>query len=599
MDTRKFVGLTGGDVVRETVAKYGVHHVFGYPGDAALPLFDAIFKSSLFRLILSHHEQGAGHMAEGYARASGKPGVVLVTSGPGVSNMATPMLDALSDGTPMVVLCGQVSTAAQGTQTFQEIDAETLAKPCTKWCTCVRSISSLPDCLELAFHHAMDGRPGPVLVAIPEDIGLATFDVLAFEESLKSSYNARGNSDPQDSSLAPAYNMNTLYDQIDRVADVINNSERPVICAGNGVHGEHGALFLSKVAEKAQIPVATTLLGLGSYDEIRDKSLHLVGTYGSPYGNYAIQNADLIIAIGARLDERAVGNAAAYAPMARETESGQGRGIIHFDIAPDAVGKVIKPTEVVVGDLSQTLPILLARLVGRKGRSSWLRQIHDWKRQHPFKIPNSDSFSGACRCLPQHVVRELNQQTAPTKHRTTITTGVGQHQIWTTRFYRWRYPRSLITPGSLAPMGFGVPAAIGAQLARPDHQVIDVDGDACFSMTMEELLTASHNRISIKVIILNNDKQGMTRQLQAGCGGHVCYVRQGNPDIVKLARSMNCQSRRCGCLYELPGCIQWLLRCQGPAVLDILTDDTEMIPLVPNGQPLDQMLLEPTGATGP
>lgn len=556
--------------------------------------------SSLFRFILAHHEQGAGHMAEGYARASGKPGVVLVTSGPGTSNMVTPMLDALMDGTPMVVLCGQVSTAVEGTQAFQEIDVEALAKPCTKWCTCVRSIVDLPDCLELAFHHAMDRRPGPVLVAIPKDVGVATFDALAFEESLKSSYDARENSDPQESSLAPAHNMDTLYDQIDRVADIINHSRRPVICAGNGAHSEHGALFLSKVAEKAQIPVATTLLGLGSYDEIRDNALHLVGTHGSPYGNYAIQNADLIIAIGARLDERAVGNAAAYAPRARETESGQGRGIIHFDITPDAVGRVIKPTEVVVGDLSQTLPILLARLAGHKGRSSWLNQIQEWKRQHSFKIHNNDLYSGSCRCLPQHVVRELNQQTALFKHCTTITTGIGQHQMWATRFYRWRYPRSLITSGGLGTMGFGLPAAIGAQLARPDHQVIDLDGDASFNMTMGELLTASQNQIPIKVIIVNNDQQGMITQLQRSYyGGRVCHVRPGNPDVVKLSRSMGCQSRRCGCLYELPGCIQWLLRCQGPAVLDILADDPEMIPIVPNGQPLDRMILEPTRAMEP
>ncbi|KAE8353521.1 acetolactate synthase [Aspergillus coremiiformis] len=574
------LGYSGGEILRNLLATYGVDHIFGYTGGAALPLFDAMYKTSLFRLIVSRHEQGAGHMAEGYARASGKPGVVLVTSGPGMSNVVTPMLDALLDGTPMVVICGQVATTVQGTGAFQEIDITALARPCTKWCTCVETVASLPAAIHSAFKHATDKRPGPVLVAIPKDVGAAVYDARAFKESFKL---LEARSISQNPRPSRTHYVGDLCKQVDRVAKLINQSQRPVICAGNGVHSsELGPALLIQVAERAGIPVATTLLGLGSFDETHDLSLHLMGTYGTPYANYAVQNADMIIVIGARLDERATGKATDFAPEARD--------IVQLDINPETVGKVIQPTDLIVGDLSGTLSMLLPKLAPVY-RKKWLAQIQHWKAEHSLSIPPTP---GQQQCaIPQQVIAELNRQTDAIKHRTIITTGVGQHQMWVAQRYRWRHSRSLITSGSLGTMGYGLPAAIGAQIAKPDHVVIDVDGDASFSMTMEELMTASEHQIPVKAIIFNNGRQAMVTQLQlADYHGRVCYSQQKNPDFVALAHSMWCQARQCRSLDTLAACIQWLLDCQGPAVLDVIIADVDFKPLVPSGGSLDQIQLE-------
>ncbi|KGO36823.1 Acetolactate synthase, large subunit, biosynthetic [Penicillium expansum] len=539
MPSHNSEGLTGGDLLCKLLASHNVSHVFGYPGGAALPLFDALYRNDLFRFILSHHEQGAGHMAEGYACASTKPGIVLVTSGPGSSNLVTPMLNALLDGTPMVVICGQVATTAQGTGAFQEIDIMAIARSCTKWCTAVKKISDLPNAVHDAFYHATSTRPGPVLISIPKDIGAGSFEPVTSQDPLSISPQRVKQEKPvqEEVALRDISCTSNVQDSIDHIAKLVNDSERPIICAGHGVlSNKTGPALLSQIAEKSKIPVATTLLGLGCFDETHELALHMVGTYGAPYANYSIQNADLVLVFGARLDERAVGNPLEYAPKAREAAQAGRGGIFQFDLNPEIVGKLIKPTQLVIGDLCDALPSLLSRLKKRDDREVWLDQIQQWKKKHVFQVPLKSMESHA---TPQQTMAELDRQTESLKHRVTVTTGVGQHQMWAAQRYRFRYPRSFVTSGSLGTMGFGLPAAIGAQIARPDQIVIDIDGDASFCMTMEELLTASQYDLPIKVLIFNNDVQGMIAQLQqSNYGGRVCFNRQANPDFVQLAQSM-------------------------------------------------------------
>lgn len=525
-------------------------------------------------------------MADGYARASGKPGIVLVTSGPGTSNLVTPLLNALLDGIPMVVVCGQVATSVQGTGAFQEINVMELARTCTKWSTCVQRISDLPTALDSAFYHTMVERPGPVLIAIPKDVGSAVFNMAALEES------ARTDERDDHPGKTPHSRLRaTDHDKIHHVADLISRSQCPVICAGNGVLSRlYGSDLLLRLAEKSLAPVATTLLGLGCFDETHTLALGMMGTYGGLPANYAIQHADMILAVGARLDERAVGNPSKFAPTARERATTGEGGIVHFEICPDTAGKIIQPTELIHGDMFDTLPILLSYLVQRQDGHGWLDQVAQWKRESSLALApgKQEPFP-----LPRQVIAEIDRQTSPTKDATIISTGVGQHQMWAAKYYRWKHPRSLITSGSLGAMGFGLPAAIGAQIAWPKRNVIVIDGDASFCMTMEELLTAAQHGIPVKLIIMNNQKQGMITQLQcADYGGRVCYDQQRNPDFVELAQSMGSQGRRCVDQQDLPGHIAWLLLCRGPALLEVRVAEENMVPIVPSGGSLSEMKLE-------
>lgn len=530
-------------------------------------------------------------MAEGYAAASGKPGVVLVTSGPGSSNVVTPMFNALLDGTPMIVICGQVATAVQGTRAFQEIDVMAVARPCTKWSACVQRVADLPGVMENAFHHALDKRPGPVLIAIPKDVGQAAFDIRAFEElQLKVSRQTGHSQLCRNPSPLPVTGTIEASENVHRTAELINFSQRPVICAGHGVlSSDLGPALVSRVAGKSHIPVTTTLLGLGCFDETHKLALQMMGTYGAPYANYAIQEADLILVFGARLDERVVANSSGFAPKAREAEKAGRGGIIQFDINPNMIGKVVRPTYTVIGDLCETLLLLLTHLDGGKKRTRWIQQIQQWKREYSFQSCDPPPTKNG-PIFPQQIVAELDCQTASSKRQTIITTGVGQHQMWTAQRYLFRSPRSFITSGGLGTMGFGLPAAIGAKLARSDHQVIDVDGDASFCMTMEEALTASQHNIPVKVVVFNNQRQAMISQLQkSDYGGRECFAQQQNPDFVQLVSSMGWEGWRCGVPQELPSCMHRLMACQGPALLDVAITDTDMVPIVPNGRTLGEI----------
>lgn len=502
-----FVGMTGGEIFHEMMLRQNVKHVFGYPGGAILPVFDAIFNSKHFDFILPRHEQGAGHMAEGYARASGKPGVVLVTSGPGATNVVTPMQDALMDGTPMVVFCGQVVTAAIGSDAFQEADIVGISRACTKWNVMVKNIAELPRRINEAFEIATTGRPGPVLVDLPKDI---TGGKLQRPIPVTSALPTH----PSAATLAAReLTRKQLEGTIKRSAHLINIAKKPVIYAGQGVLATpEGPKLLKELADKVCIPVTTTLQGLGGFDEEDPKSLHMLGMHGSAYANLAMQEADLIIALGARFDDRITGSVARFAPQAKAAAAEGRGGIIHFEIMPKNINKIVQATEAVEGDVATNLAVLIPQLNKVESRPEWFGQINDWKARFPWAY-EKEGPNGLIK--PQTIMVKLSELTDSMKDKTLITTGVGQHQMWAAQHYRWRYPRSMITSGGLGTMGYGLPACIGAKVAKPDHLVIDIDGDASFSMTLTELSTAAEFNIGIKVIVLNNEEQGMVTQWQS------------------------------------------------------------------------------------
>ena len=561
----------------------------GYPGGAILPVFDAIFNSKHFDFILPKHEQGAGHMAEGYARASGKPGVVLVTSGPGATNVVTPMQDALSDGTPLVVFCGQVVTSAIGTDAFQEADVVGISRACTKWNVMVKNIAELPKRIKEAFEIATSGRPGPVLVDLPKDV---TAGILRKPIPLASTLPSR----PSAASLAARdLSKRQLDGSIKRVADLINISKKPVLYVGQGLIAlPEGPQLLKELAEKASIPVTTTLQGLGGFDELNEKSLHMLGMHGSAYANMAMQESDLIIALGARFDDRVTGSVAKFAPQAKAAAAEKRGGIIHFEIMPKNINKVVQATEAVVGDVAANLALLLPHVQSKGERPEWFSQINDWKARFPFNY-EKETPDGLIK--PQSVIEKLSKMTENMKERTIIATGVGQHQMWAAQHFRWRHPRTMITSGGLGTMGFGLPAAIGAKVAQPDALVVDIDGDASFNMTLTELSTAAHFNIGVKIIVLNNEEQGMVTQWQSlFYEDRYAHTHQKNPDFVKVAEAMGVQAQRCIAPGDVTSKLEWLLNTEGPALLEIVTDQkVPVLPMVPAGKALHEFLVYDEG----
>jgi acetolactate synthase I/II/III large subunit len=564
----------------------------GYPGGAILPVFDAIYNSKHFDFILPRHEQGAGHMAEGYARASGKPGVVLVTSGPGATNVITPMADALADGTPMVVFTGQVVTAAIGSDAFQEADVIGISRACTKWNVMVKSVAELPRRINEAFEIATSGRPGPVLVDLPKDI---TAGVLR-------------RAIPTDSTLPPISSTASraaaeltkkqLDGSIRRVANLVNIAKRPVIYAGQGVIcSEGGPELLKQLSDKASIPVTTSLHGLGAFDELDEKALHMLGMHGSAYANMAMQEADLIISLGGRFDDRVTGSITKFAPGAKQAAAERRGGIVHFDILPKNINKVVQSTEAVEGDIAENLKDLLplVQQTSMAERQDWFDLIDSWKKKWP--LSDYERAERGALIKPQTLIEELSNLTANRKETTVITTGVGQHQMWTAQHFRWRYPRTMISSGGLGTMGYGLPAAIGAKVARPDALVVDIDGDASFCMTLTELGTAAQFGIGIKVIVLNNEEQGMVTQWQnLFYEDRYAHTHQRNPDFMKLADSMGIQGRRLIKPEEVREGLQWLIDAEGPALLEVVTDKkVPVLPMVPTGAALHEFIAWDSG----
>ena len=531
-------------------------------------------------------------MAEGYARASGKPGVVLVTSGPGATNVITPMQDALSDGTPMVVFTGQVVTNAIGSDAFQEADVVGISRACTKWNVMVKNVAELPRRINEAFEIATSGRPGPVLVDLPKDV---TAGVLRRAIPTESSL-------PGLPSAASRATMEITQKQLQvslrRVADLINIAKKPVIYAGQGIiSSEGGPELLKKLADKASIPVTTTLHGLGAFDELDEKSLYMLGMHGSAFANMAMQEADLIIALGGRFDDRVTCSIAKFAPAAKAAAAEGRGGIVHFEIMPKNINKVVQATQALEGDVSKNLTQLLphVRETSMADRKEWFATIAEWKKKWPMSEYERAERAGAIK--PQTLIEELSDLTSHRKQETVISTGVGQHQMWTAQHFRWRHPRTMITSGGLGTMGFGLPAAIGAKVARPDALVVDIDGDASFNMTMTELSTAAQFNIGVKVIVLNNEEQGMVTQWQnLFYEDRYAHTHQKNPDFMKLADAMGVQHRRVSKPEETKDALKWLIDTKGPALLEVITDKkVPVLPMVPTGSGLHEFLAWDSG----
>jgi len=579
--TDRYVGMTGASIFHEQMREHGVEVVFGYPGGAILPVFDAIYESKHFKFVLSRHEQGAGHMAEGYARASGKPGVVLVTSGPGATNAVTPMQDALMDGTPLVVFSGQVATAAIGTDAFQEADVTGITRPCTKWNVLVKDVRELPRRINEAFHIATTGRPGPVLVDLPKDVTASVLNEAVREQP-----------------YLPGYHVRELgtSSEIERAAAMINRADRPVFYVGQGVILSNAVAALRDAAIKASIPTTTTLQGLGAFDETHPLALHMLGMHGSAYANWAMDEADLIIAVGARFDDRVTGDRSKFARSAREAEARGEGGIIHFDIAPEQINKAIPVTLGIEGDARKNLEALLPMLEARD-RADWVERISMWKSEHPFRY-RDDAREGHVK--PQYVIEELCRQT---NSEAILATGVGQHQMWAAQFYQFRHPRQWITSGGLGTMGYGVPASIGAQMAMmveaerngadKPRQVINIDGDGSFCMTGHEFTTAAQYDIPAKTIILNNDFQGMVKQWQdLFYEERYSHTEMHNPDFVKYVEAMHAAAWRCTKKADMPEIMAEFLAHDGPAVLEVLVEKHEHVyPMVPAGKSVEEMVL--------
>jgi len=548
---------TGAQIVVDTLIEQGVDTMFGYTGGVVLPLFDRLYDAPI-NFIVPRHEQGGCHMADAYARASGKVGVVLATSGPGACNLVTGLATAMMDSVPMVALTGQVRTELIGNDAFQEADTTGITRPVTKYNCIVKDVKDLARTIREAFHIASTGRPGPVLIDLPVDVAVAKF-----------------NTDGPAEMKLPGYRIRTKGHarQISMAAKAINKSKQPVLYVGGGVITANAGKELSALAEKAHLPVTMTLLGLGSYDQRKAESLDMLGMHGSAYANYAVQQCDLLIAIGARFDDRVTGKIETFAPNAK---------IIHIDVDPASISKNVGVDIPVVGDAKVILKAL-AKEVEYQERKTWFDKIAEWKKKFPFRYDQNSST-----IKPQYVIEEICRQT---KNEAIVTTGVGQNQMWAAQFYKFVKPRQFISSGGLGTMGFGLPAAIGAQIAMPDATVIDIDGDHSFNMTMTELSTAVEHELPIKVCILNNGFMGMVRQWQELFYGRrysKTYLK--NPEYEALAKALGAVGMTVEKKADVPKAIKQMLKEKQPCVVDFKVEPEENVwPMVPAGKSLDEM----------
>jgi acetolactate synthase-1/2/3 large subunit len=567
-DRAKYKGKSGAQIIHEMlVGPLGVEVMFGYPGGAILPVFDQLYKTPA-KFILNRHEQACGHCADGYARATGKPGVAIVTSGPGATNTVTPLATALMDSIPMVILSGQVATKVIGNDAFQEADVTGITRPCTKWNYLVKDVRELPRILNEAFLVAVSGRPGPVLVDLPKDVTTAICPD-EVDDTPREHIRKRRKTNLSGGSAK----------QVAEAAELINKAEKPILYVGGGAIISGAWQAVRKVADKGNIPCTTTLLGMGAFDELDPRSLHMLGMHGSAYANYAMQEADLLIAVGARFDDRVTGNLASFAPKAK---------IIHIDIDPTSISKNVDVDVPVVGDARHSLEAMLP-LIEHRPRKGWFDTINTWKAKYPFKY-----FDDTKNTKPQAVIEEINNQT---QGDAVFTTGVGQHQMWAAQFIRWRHPRTMITSGGLGTMGYGLPAALGAQLGVPGKTVIDIDGDASFQMTGYELATLAEYDIPVKVVILNNEFSGMVKQWQdLFYEQRYAASKMKNPDFAKFAEAHGVRGMRCDNKADLAKTVKEMLAHKGPVVVDFMVEPNEHVyPMVPSGKGLHEQVLGVVG----
>ncbi|MEJ2190802.1 MAG: biosynthetic-type acetolactate synthase large subunit [Nitrospirota bacterium] len=559
--------ITGAEILLKSLKKEGVKHIFGYPGGVVLNIFDLLYDDKDLNLILTRHEQGAIHAADGYARASGKVGVALVTSGPGATNTVTGIATASMDSIPLVVFSGQVPTMLIGNDAFQEADIVGITRPCTKYNYLVKDVGDLAHIVREAFHIASSGRPGPVLIDLPKDVtaGKAEF---VWPESMDIR------------SYKPRYEGNKWM--IQKAAALIAKATRPVIVAGGGVVLSGAHKELRELAQMTGIPVTMTLMGLGGFPGSHKLSLGMPGMHGTYYANKAIQESDLLVAVGMRFDDRVTGKTDSFAPHAK---------IVHIDIDPTSIRKNIRVDIPVVGDVKRVLTQLNKVLKDEKKeqwaavKKKWLAQIEAWKKERPLSYEASDKV-----IKPQFVVQKIYELT---RGDAVITTEVGQNQMWAAQFYKFDKPRQWLTSGGLGTMGYGFPAAIGAQMAVPEKLVIDIAGDGSIQMNIQELATAVVNNLPVKVAILNNRYLGMVRQWQ-----ELFFQERYShtsldvtPDFVKVAEAYGAVGLRAEKPSEVEPVLKEAFSTRKPVVMDFVVDWTEKVyPMVPAGAPIDHML---------
>ncbi len=563
--------MTGAKMVVQALKDQGVDVVFGYPGGAVLPIYDEIFQQNDIRHILARHEQGAVHAAEGYARSTGKPGVVLVTSGPGATNAVTGLTDALMDSIPIVVLTGQVPTFMIGTDGFQEADTVGITRPCTKHNWLVRETDDLGDVLHQAFHVATNGRPGPVLIDIPKDVQFATGTYTPKGRAATQRYQPRLKGDS---------------DAITKLAELIENAERPVFYTGGGVinSGPGASQLLRELVDATGFPITSTLMGLGAYPASGANWIGMLGMHGLYEANMAMHDCDLMIAIGARFDDRITGRIDAFSPGSKKA---------HIDIDPSSINKVIQVDVPIIGDVGHVLEDLLriwkarGRKVNKDAVASWWGKIREWQAVDCLAYAPSDEV-----IKPQFALERLEALTRDADRY--ITTEVGQHQMWAAQYLGFEAPNRLMTSGGLGTMGYGFPASIGVQMAHPDALVINVAGEASWLMNMQELGTAAQYRLPVKQFILNNERLGMVRQWQdlLHGGRYSQSWSESLPDFVKLAEAFGAAGRTVSDPADLDAAIQEMLDHDGPFILDVLVEKHEnCYPMIPSGEPHNKMLM--------
>ncbi len=555
--------ISGSEMLLRSLLLEGVDCVFGYPGGAVLYIYDAMYGFSDFNHLLTRHEQGAIHAADGYARSTGKVGVCIATSGPGATNLVTGIATAYMDSVPLVVITGNVATSLIGTDAFQEADIVGITMPITKHSYLVRDVEDLPRIVHEAFHIANSGRKGPVLIDIPKDVSAAKALFQPVNEVHLRGYN-------------PTVHPNR--NQVDKMIRAIEQAERPILLVGGGAvySGAHEEVY--EFVTKTQIPITTTLLGIGAFPTGHELHMGFPGMHGTWTANMAIQNADLLISIGARFDDRVTGKLSGFAPKAK---------IVHIDIDPAEIGKNVQTDIPIVGDVKAVLEIANQLAKRADKADAWRDQIRAWKAEKPFGFKDSET-----ELKPQWVVSMIHETT---KGEAIVTTDVGQHQMWAAQYYPFNKPRSWVTSGGLGTMGFGFPSAIGAQMGNPDRTVVSINGDGGMQMCAQELAICAINNIPVKVAILNNQVLGMVRQWQEliyeNRYSHIDLA--GSPDFVKLAEAYGVKGFRATNKEEARRAWEEALNHPGPAVVEFVVRKEENVyPMVPQGSTIDQMLME-------
>ena len=556
---------TGGQLVCESLMREGVDVIFGLPGGAILPLYQTLPQYPELRHILVRHEQGAAHAADGYARATGRPGVAWATSGPGATNLVTGIATAAMDSVPMVIVTGQVARPAIGSDAFQETDITGITLPVTKHNYLVMEASEIPRVIREAFHIASTGRPGPVLVDIPKDV---IQDETEFDPNAEIVMDLPG--------YKPTLRGNGA--QINKAARMINEAERPLILAGHGLILSGALDEVKELAELGQVPVITTLLGISSFPDDHVLCVGMPGMHGMAYASLAIEEADLLIALGMRFDDRITGDTSAFATRSKK---------IHVDIDPSEIGKNIKVDVPIVGDLKRVLESLNKKVLPAD-RMEWIKRIDRIREEHPSHVIRETD-----KLLPQFIMRELNDATGGDA---IIVTGVGQHQMWAAQHYTYKNPRSLISSGGAGSMGYEVPGAMGAQVGAPDRVVWSVAGDGGFQMTMCELATLAENKIPVKFALINNRYLGMVRQWQELFYNrdYVATYYTGNPDFVRLAEAFGILGIRVTEKSQVRPAIERAMEYDGPALVDFVVEEEENVyPMIPSGMTINELMEEP------